>query len=135
MLITPDSLFFLHLLDDIQNELLFCEREFLLFCRKSQKVELLVMPGLRPSLCSSVIQRWAKQIQFFSQGGVKPLKNSCYVTSVNGRARSLKNEKALGLLGEAAFILIFLKHVPFSYKVKTGFLYQYFSLSDYSSHQ
>lgn len=89
--------------------------------KEGKKAELFIAPGLVPSFCSSVIRQRAKQIWFISPGGVKPLKGSCYIAPTDGQARSLEKEKIKGSWGVAAFLLIFLMHVPFSYKVKRFF--------------
>lgn len=77
--------------------------------------------GLRLALHGTVTCRWAKQIWFISQRGVKSLKGSCYTTSAEGWARSQEKERIKGPWCEAAFTQDFLKHMPFSYKMKRGF--------------
>lgn len=52
---------------------------------------------------------------------MKLLKGTCYITPADGQARSLEEEKGRGSWGEAAFMLIFRKHIPFSYMVKRVF--------------
>lgn len=52
--------------------------------RKNERAALLTTPGLRPTLHDTAICRWAKQIWFIAQSGVKSLKGSCYIASADG---------------------------------------------------
>lgn len=79
------------------------------------------MPGFRPSLCSSVICGWAKQTWFISQGGGQTSQGLLLHLISQWMNKEPAEEKAKGSQGEAAFMLIFLKHTPFSQKVKRAF--------------